>query len=183
MNTDLIFNYVLFKTGENGFQTLLNKIFKEKVKIKESVHFMREPNTPSSEGDANNMFYATRFDYLRIAKAIMDDYQNDTCVGKYLKEIYSKRIPKSINPNDDNKVEPRFNRTSSYGGQFHLDYPGLKDKIVFGMGGYGGKAILIDVEDSRIVVLNSMHYNNDRYKYNHKKLLIDPIKYGKKSFK
>ena len=183
MNTDLIFNYVLFKTGENGFQTLLNKIFKEKVKIKESVHFMREPNTPSSEGDANNMFYATRFDYLRIAKAIMDDYQNDTCVGKYLKEIYSKRIPKSINPNDDNKVEPRFNRTSSYGGQFHLDYPGLKDKIVFGMGGYGGKAILIDVEDSRIVVLNSLHYNNDRYKYNHKKLLIDPIKYGKKSFK
>ena len=37
---------------------------------------------------------ATRFDYLRIAKAIMDDYQNDTCVGKYLKEIYKRRIPK-----------------------------------------------------------------------------------------
>ena len=39
---------------------------------------------------------ATRFDYLRIAKAIMDDYQNDTCVGKYLKEIYKRRIPKGI---------------------------------------------------------------------------------------
>jgi hypothetical protein len=60
-----------------------------------------------------------------------------------------------------------------------MDYPGLKDRVVFGFGGYGGNAILIDVENSRIVVLNSLHYNNKRYKYNVKKLLIDPIKKGK----
>ena len=47
------------------------------------------------------------------------------------------------------------------------------------MGGYGGQAILIDVENSRIVVLNSLHYNNGKYKYNVKKLLIDPIKNGR----
>ncbi|MBA1338466.1 MAG: hypothetical protein FD546_000374, partial [Pelagibacterales bacterium] len=181
MNTKLILNYVLFKTGDDNFQKLLDKVFREKAKTEDIVYFFSIDNNP--QNGIENMFYATRFDYLRIAKAIMDDYQNNTCVGKYLKEIYDRRIPKSINPNDDLKVEPEFNRTYSYGGQFHLDYPGLKDKIVFGMGGYGGKAILIDVEDSRIVVLNSMHYNNDRYKYNHKKLLIDPIKYGKKSFK
>jgi hypothetical protein len=29
------------------------------------------------------------------------------------------------------------------------------------------------------VVLNSLHYNNTKYKYNHKKLLINPIKKGK----
>ena len=29
-------------------------------------------------------------------------------------------------------------------GVFHMDYPGLKDKVIFGMGGYGGNAILID---------------------------------------
>ena len=63
-----------------------------------------------------------------------------------------------------------------------MDYPGLKNKIVFGMGGFAGQAILIDMENSRIVVVNSIHYNNDNYKYNHKKLLIDPIKYGKKNF-
>ena len=51
------------------------------------------------------------------------------------------------------------------------------------MGGYGGKAILIDVEDSRIVVVNTIHYNHDRFKYDHHKLLINPIKHGKKSFK
>jgi len=74
--------------------------------------------------------------------------------------------------------EPQYNRTYSYGGQFHLDYPGLKNKIVFGMGGYGGKAILIDVENSRIVILHSQHFNNKGFKYNVKKLLIDPIKKG-----
>ena len=74
--------------------------------------------------------------------------------------------------------EPQFNRTYSYGGQFHLDYPGLEDKIVFGMGGYGGKAILIDVEDSRIVILHSQHFNEKEFKYNVKKLLIYPIKKG-----
>ena len=52
-------------------------------------------------------------------------------------------------------------------------------RIVFGMGGYGGQAILIDVEKSRIVVLNSLHYNNKRFKYSVKKLLINPIKKGK----
>ncbi len=60
-----------------------------------------------------------------------------------------------------------------------MDYPGLEDKVVFGMSGYGGNAILIDVENSRIVVVNSVHYNNNKFKYNVKKLLIDPIKKGK----
>ena len=105
----------------------------------------------------------------------MDDYQNDTCVGKYLKEIYERRIPKGSKKEE----EPLYGRTKSYGGQFHMDYPGLKDKIVFGMNGYGGQAILIDMENSRIVVLNSLHYNNTKYKYNHKKILFDPIKKGK----
>jgi hypothetical protein len=118
---------------------------------------------------------ATRFDYLRIAKAIMDDYQNGTCVGKYLKKIYERRIPKG----SKEKEEPLFNRTKSYGGQFHMDFPGLKDKILFGMGGYGGNMIVIDVENSRILVVNSLHYNNKKYKYSHKKLILDPFKNGK----
>ena len=60
-----------------------------------------------------------------------------------------------------------------------MDYPGLKDRVVFGFSGYGGNVILIDVEKSRIVVLNSVHYNNEKFKYSMKKLLIDPIKKGK----
>ena len=175
MNTNLILNYVLFKTGDE-FQKILDKTFKEKAKIKYPVYFYKK-KALKEEGNADPMFYATRYDYLRIAKAIMDDYQKQNCVGKYLKEIYERRIPKNIN-HDGDKAEPLFNRTKSYGGQFHLNYPGLKDKIVFGMGGYGGKAILIDVEDSRIVILHSQHFNNKKFKYSVRKLLIDPIKKG-----
>ena len=181
MNTQLILNYVLFKTGGENFQKLLDKVFKEKAKIEDIVYFYKNEG-PVSSGNAHNMFYATRYDYLRIAKAIMDDYQNETCVGGYLKEIYDRKVLKSVNHNG-NRGEPHFNRTKYYGGQFHIGYPGLEEKVVFAMGGYGGKAILIDVEDSRIVVVNSIHYDHDRFKYDERKLLINPIKKGKKSFK
>ena len=163
--THLIVDYIKFKTGED-YDKLYSKIFNDKVKIKHSISY----------DNKHSNIKATRFDYLRLAKAIMDDYQNDTCVGKYLKEIHKRRIPKHLN---EKRPEPKFNHTGSYGGQFHFDYPGLKNKVIFGMGGYGGQAILIDMENSRIVVLNSLHYNNTKYKYNHKKLLIDPIKKGK----
>ena len=59
-----------------------------------------------------------------------------------------------------------------------MDYYGMKNKIIFGLGGYGGQVIMIDVEDSRIIVLNSLHFNNEKYRFNVKKLLLDPIKKG-----
>ena len=170
--TQLIINYIKHKTGDD-YEKLLNKIFADKVKIKYSI--LPTFSGGTGQGKLHPNLNASRYDWLRIAKAIMDDYQNDTCVGKYLKEIHKRRIPKG----SKEKKEPEFNRTKSYGGQFHMDYPGLKDRVVFGFGGYGGNAILIDVEKSRIVVLNSLHYNNKRFKYSHTKLLIDPIKKGK----
>jgi len=172
--TQLILNYTKYKTGDD-YDKLLNKIFIDKVKIKHSILFSILANSYEKNGNRHPNISASRHDWLRIAKAIMDDYQNDTCVGKYLKEIYKRRIPKG----SKEKEEPLFNRTKSYGGQFHMDYPGLIDRVVFGMGGYGGQAILIDMENSRIVVLNSLHYNNSKFKYSVKKLLIDPIKKGK----
>ena len=171
--TQLIINYIKHKTGDD-YEKLLNKIFADKVKIKYSI--LPTFSGGTGQGTLHPNLNASRYDWLRIAKAIMDDYQNDTCVGKYLKEIHKRRIPKNYG---GHKKEPEFNRTKSYGGQFHMDYPGLKDRVVFGFGGYGGNAILIDVEKSRIVVLNSLHYNNKKFKYSVKKLLIDPIKNGK----
>jgi len=171
--TQLIINYIKYKTGDD-YEKLLNKIFADKVKIKYSI--LPTFSGGSGQGKLHPNLSASRYDWLRIAKAIMDDYQNDTCVGKYLKEIHKRRIPKNYG---GHKTEPEFNRTKSYGGQFHMDYPGLEDRIVFGFGGYGGNAILIDVEKSRIVVLNSLHYNNKKFKYSVKKLLINPIKKGK----
>ena len=175
--TQLILNYIKFKAGED-YDKLYSKIFNDKVKIKHSILYGFTGGQREEKGNGNGHpnISATRFDYLRIAIAIMNDYQNDTCVGKYLKEIYKRRIPKNLT---EEKNEPAFNRSKFYGGQFHMDYPGLKNRIVFGMNGYGGQAILIDMENSRIIVLNSLHYNNTQYKYNHKKLLFDPIKKGR----
>jgi len=44
------------------------------------------------------------------------------------------------------------------------------------MSGWGGQAIAIGVETSTIVVINSIHYNHDRYQYSHGKLLVKPFK-------
>ena len=174
--TMILHNYLRYKTGDS-YKLLLNKIFQNKVKNKHNVQFI-EMNSGSEEwGIGHSSLRTTRHDWLRLAKAMMEDYQNDTCVGKYLKEIHKRRIPKNLGGDKD---EPEFNRTYTYGGQFHFDYPGLKNRVVFGLGGRGGQAILIDVENSRIVVINSIQYNNGKYKYNVKKLLIDPIKKGRK---
>ncbi|WP_415289831.1 hypothetical protein [Candidatus Pelagibacter sp. Uisw_136] len=171
--TQLILNYMKFKIGKD-YDKFYSKVFNDKIKIKNSIRY-GYTSFQEENGNGHPNIMATRFDYLRIAKAIMDDYQNDTCVGKYLKEIHKRRIPKNLT---EKKNEPAFNRTKSYGGQFHMDFPGLKNQIIFGMGGYGGNMILIDVENSRILVVNSLHYNNKKYKYNYKKLLHDPFKKG-----
>lgn len=181
VNTNLILNYALFKSNGN-FDKLLNKIFQEKARIKHPVFFFKKDGF-DDVGNADPMFYATRFDYLRIAKMMMDDYQNNTCFGKYLKEIYKRKIPKNLGNHDGMRGEPRFNRTFSYGGQFHLDWPGLKNRTVFAIGGRSGQAILVDMDSSRIIVLNSIHYNNDKYRFNEIKLLTNPIKNGAEAFK
>ena len=168
---NVIFNYVKFKSG-NDFQNLLDKAF-QKAGIENSVYFNKLKD-PVEHGNAHNMFFASRYDYLRIAKSIIEDYQNDTCLGKYYKEIYKQRIEKK---NKGTKHEdPPFSPGKSYGGYFHMDYAGLKDKVIFGMSGYGGNTVIMDMENSRIVVLNSIHWSNKKYKYNVKKLLIEPFK-------
>ena len=63
-----ILNYVLFKTG-GDFEKILEKTFKEKAKIKDSVIFWKVKNSSKERGNANNMFYATRYDYLQNSKS------------------------------------------------------------------------------------------------------------------
>ena len=118
-----------------------------------------------NDGAIRYSFIASRYDYLRIAKAILDDWHNDTCVGKYLKTIYKKSIPK----NDiyfDNRGS--FFYAKNYAGQFYTNYPSLKDRAIMGMEGYGGQSIIIDFDKSKIVVINSIHSD-----YNWKKIAID----------
>ena len=163
----LIFNYIVFKTEtDQNFEDLLNKIFRDKVKI-ENEFLFRKVGGAKLQGHADNRFYATRYDYLRIAKAMLDDWQNDTCVGKYLKTIFERKERKD-------GIRPLTKWAKSYAGMFHTNYEFIpKKRPVMGMHGYGGQHVVIDFENSRIVVANSIHEN-----WNFKKIVYQVIRKG-----
>ena len=174
--TNTIMNYTIFKVGDD-YQKLLNKVFKEDAKIKDSVFFsktIRRAYSDKEKGEYGRYsFYANRYDYLRIAKSIMDHWNNNTCVGKYLKTIYEQRINKSKKSYDGDR-SGQFDvamYTKKYGGQFHFDIIGLSKRKILGMSGFGGQNIIIDFERGRIIVVNS----RDRH-YNWKKIVLKKLK-------
>ncbi len=174
--TNTIMNYTIFKVGDD-YQKLLNKVFKEDAKIKNSVFFsktIRRSFSDKEKGEYGRYsFYADRYDYLRIAKSIMDHWNNDTCVGKYLKTIYEKRVNKSKRSYDGDR-SGQFDvamYSKKYGGQFHFDIIGLSKRKILGMSGFGGQNIIIDFEKERIIVVNS----RDRH-YNWKKIVLKKLK-------
>ena len=174
LTTHVIMNYVIYKTDDD-WQKLLNKVFNEHVKVKNSVYFTKTPKVGryeklvGYEQTGRYSFYATRYDYLRIAKTIMEDWNNDTCVGKYLKTIYERRIAKADNVKDPDDVGLY---TEKYGGQFHFDIYGFKKgRKILGMSGFAGQQILIDVDNKKIIVVNSLYRN-----YNWKKIVYKKIK-------
>ena len=121
------------------------------------------------------MFFASRYDYLRIAKAMLDDWQNDTCVGKYLKTIFDNRIDKENDKRRKEGKKVQWVQARGYAGQFQTHYKGIsKKRPVMGMHGRGGQHIVIDFERSRIIVTNSVYDN-----FNYKKIVYSVIKKGK----
>ena len=167
LTTNVIMNYVKHKAGDD-WDKLLNKVFNEHVKVKNNVQFQRSRRF----GDfvsARYSFYANRYDYLRIAKTMMDDWHKDTCAGKYLKTIYENRIKKKDNTKEADDIGLY---TKSYGGQFHFDIFGIdKKRNIIGMSGFAGQQILIDLDNKRIIVVNSLYKN-----YNWKKIVHKVIK-------
>ena len=173
LTTNVIMNYVKHKVGDN-WDKLLHKVFNEHVGVKNSVYFSKSRKYLKYDDfiSARYSFYANRYDYLRIAKTMMEDWHNDTCAGKYLKTIYKNRFQKKDNTKEADDVGLY---TKSYGGQFHFDIFGIdKTRKIIGMSGFAGQQILIDLDNKRIIVVNSLYKN-----YNWKKIVYDPIKKGK----
>ena len=172
LTTNVILNYVKYKTG-NDWEKLLNKVYNEHVGVKNSVYLQRSKKYLKSDFvSARYSFYANRYDFLRIAKTMMDDWHNDTCAGKYLKTIYENRVKKKDNTKEADDVGLY---TKSYGGQFHFDIFGLKKtRKVIGLSGFAGQQILIDLDNKRIIVVNSLYKN-----YNWKKVVHSVIKKDK----
>ena len=109
-----------------------------------------------------------RYDFLRVAKSMLTEWKNDTCVGKYLKEIHERRIPKK------RKEYPKtvaYTFGKSYGGQFHFDFGGFKNRKIFALDGAYGQSILIDMDNSKIISINAIHMN-----YNWHKIALSALK-------
>ena len=47
---------------------------------------------------------------------------------------------------------------------------GAKNRNILGMDGFGGQTIVIDLDNSKIIVINSVHYGYNWKKIVHKKL-------------
>ena len=167
LTTNIIMNYVIHKTGKD-WKKLLHKVFNEHVKVKDNVYFSTTVKW-TAEGSGRYSFYATRYDYLRIAKAMLEDWHNDTCAGKYLKTIYERRIEKKDKTKRANDVGLY---TKTYGGQIHFDIFGIENtRKIIGMSGFAGQQILIDLDNRRIIVVNSLYRN-----YDWKKIVYNKIK-------
>ena len=170
LTTNVIMNYVKFKAGDDWYK-LLHKVFNEHVKVKNSVEFQRSNRkyAQTSYVSARYSFYANRYDYLRIAKTMMEDWHNDTCAGKYLKTIYENRIKKKDNIKYATDVGLY---TKSYGGQIHFDIFGIdKERKILGLSGFAGQQILVDLDNKKIIVISSLYRN-----YNWKKIVYKVIK-------
>ena len=170
LTTNVIMNYVKHKTGAD-WDKLLHKVFNEHVGVKNSVYFSKSRKYLKYDDfvSARYSFYANRYDYLRIAKTMMEDWHNDTCAGKYLKTIYENRVQKKDKTKEADDVGLY---TKSYGGQFHFDIFGIdKTRKIIGLSGFAGQQILIDLDNKRIIVVNSLYRN-----YNWKKIVHSAIK-------
>jgi len=167
--SDVLANYIVFKSGEK-YDYLMRKVFQEKVKIAHPIYYekhvsseggsTKDKNSPDYYGQpqtlASYSFFMTRMDFLRVAVAMMKDYQTNNCEGNYLKQIQSKAESWYRGRHKSSNASLWLNNyAKKYGGQFYFDFLGMKQRNIFGTEGYNGQNMLIDMDKSRIVVTNS----------------------------
>ena len=155
-------NYISFKTGHK-FNSFINDVLKDHVGLAGKLRF--NGSGVKSKGVIQSNFKASRYDTLRIGIAILNDWNSDTCIGNYLKDVYANRISKGVNNIGDGYSQ-------SYAGFFHTGYPGISDTVM-GMDGYGGIALLINFDDNRIVYTHAVHRN-----YDYRSLVLNAIDKG-----
>ncbi|WP_440693214.1 hypothetical protein [Candidatus Pelagibacter sp. HIMB1695] len=164
MTTNVIMNYVIYKTGDD-WNKLLHKIFVEDAKVAKRVYFHKTLNADKGNRKSGEYgrysFYADRYDYLRIANMMMNHWNNDTCVGKYLKTMYVNRVDKQFG--EYSKFRGNHSATQTYGGQFHFDPIGLEDRPILMMDGAHGQQVVIDFDNNRIITAHSVERNYDYY--------------------
>mgnify|MGYP006102386289 FL=1 len=165
MNTNLLASYVLHKMGHEKYEEMLSEIFADKVGIQHDMVFYKPRGADVDEASITYGTFMTRYDYLRIAVAMLDDWNNNTCEGKYLKSLWDNKIKK----NESYKFKnASFSNPKYYGGQFHMGMTGNK-RPIFSIDGFGGQNIVIDFENNKIVSILAVHRNFNWMKLVHSK--------------
>jgi len=163
--TDIIANYIAFKAGDK-YDDLMKKVFKDKIKIKHNVSYEKKGRAKWDKKKskyrgkpqtlASYSYFMTRLDFLRFAEAIMKDYQNKTCVGNYLRESQNQAKKwYKFRPYRNNSLFWLHNYAKKYGSQFYFDFYEMEKRNIIATEGFNGQNILIDLDNSRIVVTNS----------------------------
>ena len=165
MTTNVIMNYVIYKTGDD-WNKLLHKIFVKDAKVAKRVYFhktLRKDKTGNRKSGeyGRYSFYADRYDYVRIANMIMKHWKNDTCVGKYLKIMYENRVDRQYD--EYSKFKGNHRSAQTYGGQFLWDAVGLEDRPILMMDGAWGQQVVIDFDNNRIITAHSTDRHYDYY--------------------
>jgi hypothetical protein len=152
LDTNIVASYLVYKMGNKEFKKLVKEILVDKAGIEHNVNlFKRNGNSISYS------YYASRYDYLRISIAILEDWNNNTCEGQYLKSLYENRVDKKRR----NIGIDGYSMTKSYNGQFHTDIAGIEDRPIFVMDGFGGQSHVIDFEKNKIISIMAIHRDYD----------------------
>jgi len=174
LDTNIIASYVLYKMGHKEFKNLLNEILVDKAGIENDVWLFKQVLS-SKQATLTYSYYASRYDYLRIAVAMLEDWNRNTCEGQYLKSLFENRI-KKIDPSDptawsfESNSDDGYGSTSTYGGQFHMGISGKREVPIFVMDGYGGQSHNIDFENNKIISIMAIHRDYDWKMLVHQKL-------------
>ena len=174
LDTNIIASYVLYKMGHKEFKNLLNEILVDKAGIENDVWLFKQVLS-SKQATLTYSYYASRYDYLRIAVAMLEDWNRNTCEGQYLKSLFENRI-KKIDPSDptawsfESNSDDGYGSTSTYGGQFHMGISGKREVPIFVMDGYGGQSHSIDFENNKIISIMAIHRDYDWKMLVHQKL-------------
>ena len=164
LTTNVVMNYVIYKTGDD-WEKLLHKVFVEDAKVKKRVYFGKTLNknkvgNRKSGEYGRYSFYAQRYDYLRIARLVLDHWNNDTCVGKYLKTMYKNRVDRQY---EYSKFKGNHNAAQTYGGQFLFDPIGIEKRPILMMDGFAGQQVVIDFNNKKIITAHSTDRHYDYY--------------------
>ena len=178
--TDILASYLAYKAGDD-YDEFIRSVFQDRIRIEHPVIFKLHQKSRTDhkyslyygemQTRASYSFQMTRKDLLRVAIAMLEDYQSGNCVGQYLKDLQNRSRPHS-----HYGKTPTFlhNLSKRYGGQIYWDFEGMSNRNILGTDGNNAQYMLIDLDNARILVTNSASQM-----FNTRRLILNPIKSGK----